>query len=124
VSVDTIASDYDTALAIFKGVCGSLTEVACNDNFQVAPTVVSLQSSLSNVPVTACVPILIEVTHPPGEGDAGTLVLHFTTTATPGTTCTPTTQVIPTVGHWGMAILGLAFLGAIARLLRARRSLR
>jgi cbb3-type cytochrome oxidase subunit 3 len=31
---------------------------------------------------------------------------------------------IPTGGNWGMAILGLAFLGAMAWMLRARRSLR
>jgi cbb3-type cytochrome oxidase subunit 3 len=32
--------------------------------------------------------------------------------------------VIPTAGNWGMTILGLAFLGAMAWMLRARRSLR
>jgi cbb3-type cytochrome oxidase subunit 3 len=31
--------------------------------------------------------------------------------------------VIPTASNWGMAILALAFLGAIGWMLRARRSL-
>jgi cbb3-type cytochrome oxidase subunit 3 len=31
--------------------------------------------------------------------------------------------VIPTAGNWGMTILSLAFLGAMAWMLRARRSL-
>jgi LPXTG-motif cell wall-anchored protein len=31
---------------------------------------------------------------------------------------------IPAAGNWGMVILGLAFLGAIAWMVRARRSLR
>ena len=39
------------------------------------------------------------------------------------TTTTTTTTVIPTVGNWGMMILGLAFLGAITWMLKARRSL-
>jgi hypothetical protein len=39
------------------------------------------------------------------------------------TTTTTTTVRIPTVGHWGLMILGLAFLGAIGWMLRARRSL-
>ena len=38
-------------------------------------------------------------------------------------TTTTTTTVIPTVGNWGMMILGLAFLGAITWMLKARRSL-
>jgi cbb3-type cytochrome oxidase subunit 3 len=31
---------------------------------------------------------------------------------------------IPAAGNWGMVILALAFLGAIAWMVRARRSLR
>lgn len=42
----------------------------------------------------------------------------------PTTTTTTTTVRIPTAGHWGLMILGLAFLGAMAWMLRARRSLR
>jgi LPXTG-motif cell wall-anchored protein len=32
--------------------------------------------------------------------------------------------VIPTAGNWGMSLLGLAFLGAMAWMLRARRRLK
>jgi LPXTG-motif cell wall-anchored protein len=31
---------------------------------------------------------------------------------------------VPTAGNWGMMMLGLAFMGALAWMLRARRSLR
>jgi len=33
VTADTAGSTYDTALAAFTGACGSLTEVACNDDY-------------------------------------------------------------------------------------------
>jgi hypothetical protein len=32
LEVDTFGSDYDTGLALYTGSCGSLTEVACNDD--------------------------------------------------------------------------------------------
>jgi len=32
IVVDTIGSDFDTVLAIYTGTCGSLTQVACNDD--------------------------------------------------------------------------------------------
>lgn len=73
ISIDTIGSTYDTVLAVFTGVCGSLTAAACNDDS------VGLQSSLSNVVVTAGVPILIEVTSFSSTA-GGTLVLNFTFT--------------------------------------------
>jgi hypothetical protein len=31
--VDATLSDYDTVLSVYTGACGSLTPVACNDNF-------------------------------------------------------------------------------------------
>ena len=34
--IDTLASDYDTVVSVFTGACGSLTPVACNDNFENA----------------------------------------------------------------------------------------
>jgi hypothetical protein len=33
ISVDTLESNYDTTLGVYTGTKGSLTEVACNDNF-------------------------------------------------------------------------------------------
>jgi hypothetical protein len=49
-----------------------------------------------------------------------------TTTTLQGGTTTTTLRppTIPTTGEWGMMILALAFLGAIAWMVRARRSLR
>lgn len=53
------------------------------------------------------------------------IVLSATVPTTTTTTTTTTTiPVVPTAGNWGMMMLGLAFLGAMAWLLRARRSLR
>lgn len=52
-------------------------------------------------------------------GDSDTTSVTVTTTTT---TTTTTTQVVPTVGNWGMMVLGLAFLGAMAWMLKARRA--
>jgi len=55
-----------------------------------------------------------------------TTTIQGTTTTTiqpPGTTSTTIVR-IPAAGNWGMVILALAFLGAIAWVVRARRSLR
>ncbi|GEM_PF-3357881 len=49
-------------------------------------------------------------------------VTTTTTTTTTTTSTTTTTHVVPTVGNWGMAVLGLTFLGAMAWMLGARRS--
>src|SRR5439155_6365531 len=32
IVVDTLGSSFDTVLAVYTGACGSLTQVACNDN--------------------------------------------------------------------------------------------
>jgi hypothetical protein len=34
--IDTNASDYDTVVSVYRGTCGSLTQVACNDDFSNA----------------------------------------------------------------------------------------
>lgn len=33
VTIDTVSSNYDTVVGVFTGLCGSLTAVACNDDF-------------------------------------------------------------------------------------------
>ena len=33
VTIDTVSSNYDTVVGVFTGFCGSLTAVACNDDF-------------------------------------------------------------------------------------------
>jgi hypothetical protein len=60
-------------------------------------------------------------------GPTTTTIGPTTTTIQPGSTTTttlPPGATIPAAGNWGMVILGLAFLGAIAWMVRARRSLR
>ena len=37
--IETSASDYDTVLSVFTGACGSLTRVACSDDFANTPEV-------------------------------------------------------------------------------------
>jgi len=65
----------------------------------------------------------------PGETTTTSTGQGTTTTSTslpPGATTTttlPPGATIPAVGNWGMVILALAFLGAIAWMVRARRSL-
>ena len=56
ISLDTFGSNYDTVLSVYTGSCGSLTEVACNDD--VAGGVLSQLSWLAR----AGVPYKIEVT--------------------------------------------------------------
>lgn len=54
LNISAILSDYDTQLAVFTGTCGSLTEIAYNDN------VLGLQtSSIGPLAVTAGVTYLI-----------------------------------------------------------------
>src|SRR5262249_47058726 len=33
IGVDTSGSDYDTAVSVYTGTCGALTQVSCNDDF-------------------------------------------------------------------------------------------
>ena len=33
VTVDTVSSNYDTVVGVFTGICGTLNQVACNDDF-------------------------------------------------------------------------------------------
>ncbi|HSY16849.1 MAG TPA: immunoglobulin domain-containing protein, partial [Candidatus Acidoferrales bacterium] len=43
--VDTLGSDFDTGLAIYTGSCGSLTEAACNDDFDGVTSAISLPAT-------------------------------------------------------------------------------
>jgi len=68
MTADTYGSDYDTVLAAHTGTCGSLTEVACDDDWGT-----TLQSRIV-FPVAAGTTYLLEVA---GYGEpAGTAVLN------------------------------------------------
>jgi hypothetical protein len=45
VTISTCGSDFDTALAVYTGSCGSLTEIACNDDS--GPACATSQASVS-----------------------------------------------------------------------------
>jgi hypothetical protein len=45
VTISTCGSDFDTALAVYTGSCGSLTQIACND--QSGPACAGNQASVS-----------------------------------------------------------------------------
>lgn len=51
-TVDTCGSDFDTAVAIFGGTCGSLESLACNDDAAACGSQLSQQAS-TNWPCTA-----------------------------------------------------------------------
>jgi hypothetical protein len=55
---------------------------------------------------------------PPEDQIVLSATVPTTTTTTTTTTTVPT---VPTVGNWGMMVLGLAFLGAMAWMLKARK---
>ena len=65
--IDTLASDYETNVNVFTGVCGALTLVACDNS--VSPT-----RSLFTFPVRAGVTYLIRVG---ARGSGGTLKFRF-----------------------------------------------
>lgn len=71
--LSTVFSDYDTQMAVFTGACGSLTEVAYNDN---DPT--GLQTSVLEIPVTAGTEYHILVAgYGPNDGGQLTFSLYF-----------------------------------------------
>lgn len=77
LNASTETSNYDTMLALWKGVRGSLINVACNDD---AP--VGIQSQISAV-VQADVPYFLEVAGFGGTSTGGTLIL-FVNNSCPG----------------------------------------
>ena len=56
----TCTSNFDTVVAVYTGACGNLTEVACNDDSNVAPCPGTLQSVVT-WPTTANTRYLIQV---------------------------------------------------------------
>jgi len=67
--VDTLASSYDTVLSVYTGNCGSLTRIACNDNFSNTSN-----RSLLTFAATAGQTYLIEVS---GKTSGGAMTLRF-----------------------------------------------
>ncbi len=68
ITADTFGSSYDTVLAALTGTCGTLTGVACNDDFS------GLQSLISFA-VTAGQTVFLEVQQYVG-GSGGNLILN------------------------------------------------
>ena len=80
IVVDTMGSDFDTGLAIYTGTCGSLTQVACDDDNGGNRT--SLITSSVTAGTTYCI---LAGGH---NGLTGNLVFHlaFTSTVAPSAT--------------------------------------
>jgi hypothetical protein len=77
IGVDTSASNYDTILSVFTGACGSLSQVACNDDFGNNlgnRSMLTFQAQAGNV-------YLIEVTGKSGGGMLGLRVGYPTVTS-------------------------------------------
>jgi hypothetical protein len=70
--IDTNSSDYDTVVSVYTGACGSLTRVACNDDFN--NSVANKNRALLIFQAQAGVTYLIQVT---GKGGGGTLRLRL-----------------------------------------------
>ena len=83
--VDTFGSDFDTGLAIYTGACGSLTEVACNDDTGGVTSQVTL-------------PTIAGMTYHILAGgyssDAGNLVLHLNHLTPPAFAVQPMSQSV------------------------------
>lgn len=71
-AVDATASNYDTVASVYTGACGSLTAVACNDDFQTS--VSQTNRSLLTFRATAGTTYVIEIS---GKGSGGTLQLRI-----------------------------------------------
>jgi len=84
LTIDTCGSQYDTALQVFSGSCGSLSQIGCNDD------ACNLQSSLSITGLAGGSTILIRVGGYSGSTGAGTLTVTETSTQGPGQTSNPT----------------------------------
>jgi hypothetical protein len=72
LGVDTSTSDYDTVLSVYTGVCGSLSRVACNDDF--GSSISSSNRSMLTFAATAGTTYLIQVS---GKGSGGNLRLRL-----------------------------------------------
>ena len=72
IGVETVLSSFDTVLSVYTGSCGSLTRLACNDDF--GPAVGPPTRSMVTFAATAGTTYLIEVS---GKGSAGRLQLGF-----------------------------------------------
>jgi hypothetical protein len=69
--IDTSSSDYDTVLSVYTGLCGSLTRVACSDDFGNPPEVGN--RSVLKFSAVGGVTYLIEAS---GKGSGGLLKIR------------------------------------------------
>lgn len=70
--IDTNTSDYDTIISVYTGSCGSLTRVACNDDF--SNSVANKNRALLSFQAQAGVKYLIQAV---GKGSGGRLRLRL-----------------------------------------------
>jgi len=89
ISVDSFGSDFDTGLAAYTGSCGSLIEMACNDD-------AGGQTSQITFPVTGGVTYYILVGG--YSAQVGNLVFHLTSLMPPVIVSQPTNQTVAVSG--------------------------
>ena len=102
--VDTFGSDYDTGLALYTGSCGSMTEVACNDDTGGVTSQVIL-------PTTAGTTYYILAGG--YDSDAGNLVLHLNHLTPPAFITEPTNISVIVISNavFSTAVIGTLPLG-------------
>src|SRR5262249_52421107 len=90
--VDTCGSAIDTALAIYTGTCGSLTEIACNDDATGCPC--NGPASSIDLPALAAGTYVIRVSDKNiGTGGAFTVLASLTAVANDNCANAPTITV-------------------------------
>ncbi|PWU09737.1 MAG: hypothetical protein C5B50_26760 [Verrucomicrobia bacterium] len=88
LALDTTGSDYETVLGVYTGSCGTLTQVACND--QAGGTSQLFLAATSNTTY------FVEAAG--WGGQAGNLVLHTLLAQGPAVVTPPASQTVPIGG--------------------------
>ena len=89
--LDTFGSSFDTGLAIYTGTCGSLTQIACNDDSSN-----TTQSSITSSVIGGTTYYILVGGW---SADTGNLVFHLSFIASPPTIIVqPTSQTVPVGG--------------------------
>ena len=90
ITVDTFGSDFDTVLAVYTNACGSLNEVACNNNFD--------GTNASQVMVPVAWATTYRILAGGAGAQPGNLVFHLLFQQPPSILTQPVSQAVPIGG--------------------------